>query len=187
MKVLIVDNYDSFTFNLKHYVEQFSDYVVVGRGSDIDVLNLDIYDKIILSPGPGLPAEHPILDKILSMYYFKKSILGVCLGHQAIASFFGARLINLNRVKHGVSSHVLHANNCKIFNKIPTSFEVGHYHSWVVSKDHFPKDLYITSENEEGIITSIRHRKYDLTGIQFHPESILTHYGLELLRNWLLD
>ena len=186
MKVLIVDNFDSFTYNLKHYIEQFSDLVVVLRGNKIDVLTLDEYDKIIISPGPGLPYEHKIINKLLSIYYKRKPILGVCLGHQSIAHFFGADLINLDNVKHGTSTNITHNNNCRLFKGLPKSFNVGHYHSWVISKDNFPNVLSITSENQEGIITSYTHKEYDLIGIQFHPESVLTDFGLDLLRNWVL-
>ena len=185
MKVLIVDNFDSFTYNLKHYVEQFSNHVIVLRSNEIDVLNLNEYDKIILSPGPGLPYEHRILNELLSIYHKNKSILGVCLGHQSIAHFFGADLINLDNVLHGTSTQITHNNNCRIFKGLPNTFQVGHYHSWTVSKDNFPDVLSITSENDEGIITSFKHKKYDLTGIQFHPESVLTDFGLDILNNWL--
>lgn len=187
MKVLIVDNFDSFTYNLKHYIEQFSDYVVVVRSNKIDLMNLNDFDKIILSPGPGLPFEHKILNKLLSIYHKEKSILGVCLGHQSIAHFFGADLFNLDKVMHGVSSQITHNNNCRIFKDLPNSFKVGHYHSWAVSKDKFPDVLSITSQNEEGIITSYKHNKYDIIGIQFHPESVLTDFGLDILNNWLID
>ena len=131
--------------------------------------------------------KRQILNKVLSEYSNNKSILGVCLGHQAIASYFGAKLLNLKEVKHGVASTIKHFNNCNIFNNIPDSFKVAHYHSWVVSKEYFPSDLTITSVNDEGIITSIRHNRLDITGLQFHPESILTDYGLLLLKNWLLN
>ena len=187
MKILIIDNQDSFTFNLKHYVQQFTNNVFVVRGDDCDLNCLRNYDKILISPGPGLPFEHPILKKVLDCYYDKKSILGVCLGQQAIADFFGARLENLRQVKHGVSSYITHSNNSVLFKNIPQSFKVGHYHSWVVSKNNFPQDLNITSVNEEGIITSISHRYYDIHGVQFHPESILTEYGLHLIKNWLIS
>ena len=186
MKVLIVDNKDSFTYNLKHYINQFTDDIDVLRGDVLDFDNIMNYDKIVLSPGPGLPAEHPVLEKLLEAFYDKKSILGICLGQQAIAEFFNAKLENLSTVQHGVTSKVAHFNNCKLFENIPNNFKIGHYHSWVVSKNNFPKELNITSENEEGIITSINHKKYDITAVQFHPESILTEHGLQLIKNWLL-
>mgnify|MGYP001244788646 CR=1 FL=1 len=186
MRVLIIDNNDSFTYNLKHYVEQFASQVVVFRGSKIDLDYIDKFDKIILSPGPGLPNEHPILNQVLDRYYNKKPILGICLGHQAIAEFFNADLVNLVRVKHGVTSIVKHFNNCLLFKGISENFKIGHYHSWVVSKINFPDELTITSLNNEGIITSLNHKKYDIKAIQFHPESILTENGLQLIMNWVL-
>ena len=186
MKVLIVDNKDSFTYNLKHYVSQFTTDISVIRGDEINLDEIDKYDKIILSPGPGLPSEYPILKSMLEVYYDKKSILGICLGQQAIAEFFNAKLENLTTVKHGVISEISHFNNCKLFKDIPSNFKIGHYHSWVVSKSNFPDELIITSENGEGIITSISHKKYDITAVQFHPESILTEHGLKLIKNWVL-
>jgi len=186
LRVLLIDNNDSFTYNLKHYIEHFVSEVVVYRGPEIDIDNVEQFDKIILSPGPGLPNEHPVLKQVLDRYYNKKPILGICLGQQAIAEFFNANLENLTTVKHGVTSMVSHFNNSKLFKDIPKSFKIGHYHSWVVSKINFPDELKITSENEEGIITSLTHKKYDITAVQFHPESILTEHGLQLIKNWVL-
>lgn len=186
MRVLIVDNKDSFTYNLKHYLNQFTDDVDVVRGNKINLDELEGYDKIILSPGPGLPEEHPVLEKILRVYHDKKPILGICLGQQAIAEFFNAKLENLKLVKHGITSEITHFDNCKLFTGIPENFKIGHYHSWIVSKNNFPNELRITSENEDGIITSINHKKYDITAVQFHPESILTEHGLQLIENWVL-
>jgi len=187
LKVLIVDNNDSFSYNLKHYVNQFTDDIDVVRGDEINIFTIVDYDKIILSPGPGLPSEHPILEKILEIYHSNKSILGICLGQQAIAEFFNAELENLENVKHGITSEITNFNNCKLFRNLPKNFKIGHYHSWVVSKNNFPEELNITSENEEGIVTSISHNIYDITAVQFHPESILTEHGLELIKNWVLD
>ena len=186
MKVLIVDNNDSFSYNLKHYVEQFSEEVKVKRGAKLDLTGIDKFDKIILSPGPGLPYEHPVLLQILDNFVAKKSILGICLGHQAIAEYFGATLANLEQVKHGVTSQLKQYKNCKVFLDLPEYFEVAHYHSWVVKKDGFPDCLLISSENKEEIITSFRHRTYDVTALQFHPESILTEHGLQMIKNWVL-
>ena len=187
MKVLIVDNQDSFTYNLKHYLHQFTEDVDVVRGNKLKLDDVAVYDKVIFSPGPGLPSEHPILYKILELYHTNKSILGICLGQQAIATFFNAELENLVNVKHGVTSQITHFNNCRLFSNIPQNFKVGHYHSWVVSRSDFPEDLNVTSENEDRIITSINHKAYDITAVQFHPESILTEYGIQLIRNWVLD
>ena len=186
MKILIIDNNDSFTYNLKHYVNQFANNVDVIRGERLSMQMIDSYDKIIFSPGPGLPKEHPILHKVLAQFYDKKPILGICLGQQAIAEFFNAKLENLPIVKHGITSAVTHFYNCKLFKDIPTTFKIGHYHSWIVSKSNFPSELTITSENEEGIITSINHKEYDITAVQFHPESILSEHGLQLIKNWVL-
>jgi anthranilate synthase component II len=186
LRVFLIDNNDSFTYNLKHYIEQFASEVVVSRGAEIELDDIEPFDKIILSPGPGLPNEHPILRKVLSRYYNQKPILGICLGQQAIAEFFNANLENLTTVKHGVTSMVKHFNNCKLFSDIPENFKIGHYHSWVVSKINLPDELTITSENEEGIITSLNHKKHDISAVQFHPESILTEYGLLLIKNWVL-
>ena len=186
MRVFLIDNNDSFTYNLKHYIEQFASKVVVFRGSEIDLDDIDQFDKIILSPGPGLPSDHPVLKQVLLRYYNQKPILGICLGQQAIAEFFNANLENLTTVMHGFSSIVKHFNNCKLFKDIPENFKIGHYHSWVVSKVNFPEELTITSENTDGIITSLCHKKYDITAVQFHPESILTEHGLQLVINWVL-
>ena len=186
MKILIVDNNDSFSYNLKHYVEQFSTEVNVIRGNKFDLNYLNKFDKIILSPGPGLPFEHPVIEQVLDKTVGCKSILGICLGHQAIAEYFGATLANLEQVKHGESSQLKQYKNCKVFRNMPEFLEVAHYHSWVVEKENFPDCLEISSENEEGIITSFRHKTYDITALQFHPESILTEYGLQMIRNWVL-
>ena len=186
MRVFLIDNNDSFTYNLKHYIELFASEVVVYRGAEIELDDIEQFDKIILSPGPGLPNEHPVLKQVLTRYYNQKPILGICLGQQAIAEFFNANLDNLKTVKHGVTSMVHHFDNCKLFKDIPKIFKIGHYHSWVVSKINFPEELTITSENEEGIITSLNHKKYDITAVQFHPESILTEHGSQLIKNWVL-
>ena len=168
-----------------HYVNQFTDFITVKRGDTLQISEVNKYDKIIFSPGPGLPKEHPILASILEQFHSCKPILGICLGHQAIAEYFGARLVNLSEVKHGVSSVLTHSDNCILFKNIKRNFMIGHYHSWVVSKKNFPKELEVTSENSEGLIMSIRHRRYDITALQFHPESILTQNGINLLENWL--
>ena len=187
MKVLIVDNKDSFTYNLKHYVSQFCTHVNVVRCDKLHLSQVLVYDKILFSPGPGLPKDYPILRHILTRFGSSKSILGICLGHQAIADFYGASLDNLDCPIHGVSTKIKHLNNCNLFNKIPISFQIGHYHSWVVSKKDFPEILEITSVNENGFIMSLRHKRYNIKSLQFHPESILTDFGLNLIENWLFD
>ena len=185
MKVIIIDNQDSFTYNLFHYVNTFIDNVDVFRANKINIEEIAKYDKIILSPGPGLPHEHPSLELIIERYYLDKSILGVCLGHQSIAKFFNAKIENMSCVKHGVQSVITHNNNCYLFNDLPKSFNIGHYHSWIVSKDLFPKSLIITSQNNDNFITSFKHIELDIRGVQFHPESVLTDCGLRMIENWV--
>ena len=185
MRILIIDNYDSFTHNLFHYVKQFEDNVVVVKNDKISLTEVEKYDKIILSPGPGLPDEHKNLKIIIKKYAPTKSILGVCLGHQAIAECFGARLKNLEDVLHGVKTKISFLNTDTLFKNIPNSIKVGHYHSWVIDEKTLPICFEVTSKNEDGIIMSIRHKEYDLKGVQFHPESILTEYGLLMIKNWI--
>ena len=187
MKVLIVDNNDSFTYNLKHYVSQFTEYVDVIRFNRVNLEDVSLYDKILFSPGPGLPNEYPILNHILSKYGHSRSILGICLGQQSIIEFFGGILYNLPVPLHGVTSKVRHLDNCSLYNGIPCVFRAAHYHSWVVSEDNFPKEFEVTSFNQDGLIMSVKHKSYDIKGVQYHPESILAEYGLQLIRNWLTD
>jgi len=185
LRILIIDNYDSFTHNLFHYVKQFEDNVDVVKNDKISLTEVEQYDKIILSPGPGLPDEHKNLKIIINKYTPTKSILGVCLGHQAIAECFGARLKNLEDVLHGVKTKISFLNTDSLFKNIPNSIKVGHYHSWVIDEKTLPSCFEVTSKNEDGIIMSIRHKEYDLKGVQFHPESILTEYGLLMIKNWI--
>ena len=187
MKVLIVDNKDSFTYNLKYYINNFCDDVDVVRCDKLQIEDVGVYDKILFSPGPGLPKEYPILNDILSKYGSSKSILGICLGQQAITEFYGGQLDNLSDAMHGIVSKINHLNNCSLYKNIPISFKIGHYHSWVVSNKDFPTELEITSVNESGLIMSVKHKKYDIKSVQFHPESILTEYGLQLIENWILS
>ena len=178
---------DSFTYNLKHYINLFCDDVDVIRCDKLLIESVCDYDKILFSPGPGLPSEYPILNDILSRYESSKSILGVCLGQQAIAEFYGCTLDLLPHPMHGVNSRIDHFNNCSLYNNLPVSFQIGHYHSWVVSDKNFSAELEITSIDEYGFIMSIKHRKYDIRAVQFHPESILTKKGLLLVKNWLFN
>jgi anthranilate synthase component 2 len=187
LKVLIVDNKDSFTYNLKHYINKFCNDVDVFRCNQFDIDALGRYDKILFSPGPGLPKEHPVLNAILNKYAHSKSILGICLGQQAIAKFYGGQLYNLSDAMHAIASRVKHLNNCSLYKNIPTSFQIGHYHSWVIANKTLPQELEITSVNEDGLIMSIKHKKYNIKAVQFHPESILTEYGLRLIENWLFN
>ena len=187
MRILILDNYDSFTYNLVHYVEQFCEDLTVKRNDEISLAEVEEFDAIILSPGPGLPEEYPILNEVLKVYGAHKSILGVCLGQQGIVEYFGGKLENLSEVKHGVSSELYHYDNCNLFANIDNKFLVGHYHSWVVSKDLLPNELEVTAVNSEGLIMAIKHRELDIKALQFHPESILTENGLQIIENWLKD
>lgn len=188
MRVLLLDNYDSFTWNLFHYLEMITEGEIdVRQNDEISIAEAGRYDRIILSPGPGLPDEAGITKEIISKYYFTKPILGVCLGHQAIGEVFGAKLKNLEKVKHGISSRLVVTDRSeKIFSGIDKEITIGHYHSWVVSKENFPAVLKITAEDENGNVMAIRHNNYNVCGVQFHPESVLTPLGLTLLKNWII-
>ena len=185
-KVVIIDNYDSFTFNLVHYLEDLNAEVTVFRNDEFELVEIDTFDKIILSPGPGMPDEAGLLKEVITTYASSKSILGICLGHQAIAEVFNSKLINLKSTLHGVSSKVTVLDKSELlFYKIPNQFNIGHYHSWVIEPDAISDDLIITSVDEEGNIMSIKHKEFDVRGVQFHPESIMTEYGKKILKNWL--
>lgn len=191
MKLLVFDNYDSFTYNLVHLVEKLIHVKVdVYRNDQIALEQVKDYDKIILSPGPGIPVEAGLLLPLIKEYAATKSILGVCLGHQAIGEAFGGQLINLSTVYHGVATPVKVLNDgaqpkSYLFNGLPQEIEVGRYHSWVVSKDGFPAELEITAEDESGMIMGLQHKSYDVQGVQFHPESVLTPKGEAIIKNWL--
>lgn len=186
MKILVFDNYDSFTYNLVHLIKAlgYTD-LEVHRNDKISLEDIKKFDKILLSPGPGIPSEAGLLHDVIKVYAPTKSILGVCLGHQAIGEVFGGTLTNLEKVYHGIAieTKVLAAD--PLFNKIPETFKTGRYHSWVVDRKDFPEVLEITAEDDLGKIMALRHRQYDVRGVQFHPESILTEYGEDLMRNWL--
>jgi anthranilate synthase component 2 len=184
-KIALIDNYDSFTFNLVHYLEDLNCTITVFRNDEFDLEELKNFDAILLSPGPGIPSESGILLDVIKTYASNKKILGICLGHQAIGEVFGATLRNLNTVYHGVANTVTQTGNESLFNNLPPQFQVGRYHSWVINKDDFPVALEITSLSENGDIMSIRHKQFNLKGIQFHPESILTPFGKTILSNWL--
>lgn len=191
MKILIFDNYDSFTYNLVHVVEKIiHGKVDVYRNDKISLEMINDYDKIILSPGPGLPCESGLLLSLIKEYASSKSILGVCLGQQAIAESFGGNLINLTTVFHGVATKIIVNQNRTIaendiFTSLPGELEAGRYHSWIVSKENFPGDLEVTAEDENGFIMALRHKTLDVQGVQFHPESVLTPLGEKIMRNWL--
>lgn len=183
--ILVIDNYDSFTYNLVHYLQDLGCHVTVKRNDKLSLEEVARYDKILLSPGPGIPDEAGLLKPIIEKYGKSKSILGICLGQQAIAEVFGGSIENLNTVYHGVSTRIQRINEDKILYKnIPDILEVGRYHSWVVSKE-LPQELEVTSVDDNGEIMSLRHTKYDVRGVQYHPESILTPMGKQLLQNWV--
>ncbi len=188
MRILVFDNYDSFTYNLVHLVEKLAPVKVeVYRNNEIPLEKVKDYDKIILSPGPGVPSEAGLLLPLIKEYAATKTILGVCLGHQAIGEAFGGTLTNLSEVYHGVALPChLSSANCPLFNNMPESFDVGRYHSWVVNKEGLPTELEITAEDDNGFIMAMQHTTYDIQGVQFHPESVLTPLGEVIMKNWLM-
>lgn len=194
MKILVFDNYDSFTYNLVHLVEKIiGGKVDVVRNDQMPLEKAEAYDRIILSPGPGIPSEAGLLLPLIKKYASSKSILGVCLGHQAIGEAFGGKLINLSKVYHGVASpvniiereRVLPAANADLFKGLHDGFMAGRYHSWVIDPSGFPDSLEVTATDASGYIMALRHRRYDILGVQFHPESVLTPDGELIMRNWL--
>ena len=185
MKVLVIDNYDSFTYNLVHYLEDLGCEVTVKRNDQLTLDEVDAFEKIVLSPGPGIPDEAGLLKAIIKTYAPTKSILGVCLGQQAIAEVFGGTLINLKTVYHGVATKVTSCvNDESLFNGLDKTIDVGRYHSWVVDPN-LPDVLEATSYDENGQVMSLRHKVYDLKGVQYHPESVLTPHGKKILENWI--
>ena len=185
-KIALIDNYDSFTYNLLHYLEQLNATVTVFRNDAFELEDLEIFDKILLSPGPGIPDEAGQLKLIILRYSKTKSILGICLGQQAIGEFFGGSLVNLEKVQHGVTTHIRQTEaKDYIFKGLPNSFDVGRYHSWIVSNDNFPSTLEITATDDNDQIMALRHRELDVRGVQFHPESILTPFGKKIIKNWI--
>ena len=185
-KIIVIDNYDSFTYNLVHYLEDLNCEVTVYRNDEFDIEELQKFDKILLSPGPGIPDEAGLLKEVIKAYAATKSILGVCLGQQAIAEVFGGSLINLEKVYHGVATNIkIQVQDEPLFKGLESEIEVGRYHSWVVNPNDFPEVLEITSLDENGQIMSLRHRTFDVRAVQFHPESILTPHGKKILENWV--
>lgn len=184
MKILVIDNYDSFVFNLVHILHEIGfNQIDVRKNDQIQLHEVAHYDKILLSPGPGLPIDAGMMPKIIKTYGANKSILGVCLGHQAIAESFGGLLINLKEPLHGITSEINVLKTDYLFDKIPTSYKIGHYHSWVVAHD-LPAELECIATDPHHNIMAIRHKSYDLRGVQFHPESVLTEHGIQLIYNW---
>ena len=182
---VIIDNYDSFTYNLVHLIKELGLNVTVVRNNQFSLEDWNTYDRIVLSPGPGIPSEAGLLLDVIKHYAGIKPILGVCLGHQAIGEVFGAKLKNLSDVFHGVTTKTTQIVDTPLFEGLPKHFQVGRYHSWVVEKEHFPNCLEIIAESKEGLIMALRHRTYNIYGIQFHPESVLTPDGKKIMANWL--
>ena len=190
-KILVFDNYDSFTYNLVHLVEKIThEKVDVFRNDEISLERVNEYDKIILSPGPGIPSEAGLLLPLIKLYAATKSILGVCLGHQAIGEAFGGTLTNLSKVYHGVATPITRVGHSQrlahpVLEGLPDKIIVGRYHSWIISDENFPAELEVTARDDNGYIMALQHKTYDVQGVQFHPESVLTPDGETILRNWL--
>ena len=186
MKILVLDNYDSFTYNLVYIVRQlgYGEQMDVFRNDKISLEGAAPYDKILLSPGPGIPSEAGIMPELLTKYASTKSILGVCLGHQAIGEAFGGSLINLSEVLHGVASKVAVQKDL-LFEEIPDTFSIGRYHSWVIDESTLSPDLEVIARTPDQQIMAVRHKEFDVRGVQFHPESILTENGVKIMQNWL--
>ena len=185
MKIVIIDNYDSFTYNLSHLVKELGADVTVVRNDQFELPELEQFDKIILSPGPGIPEEAGLLLNVIRTYKGRKPMLGVCLGHQAIGEVFGAKLINLSDVYHGVQTEGTQLGNDPIFDGLPERIKMGRYHSWAVDNSTLPSCLEVTATTDDGMIMDLRHKDYDIHGIQFHPESVLTPDGRTIVDNWL--
>ena len=186
MKILVFDNYDSFTYNLVQMIKELTSASVdVFRNDEIALEEIKNYDKILLSPGPGIPSESGLLLPLIKEYAATKSIFGVCLGQQAIAEAFGGSLTNLSKVYHGIATDVQVIKASKLFEGLPKQFKVGRYHSWVVNETDLPKELIITSKDEDGFIMSLEHEHLDVKGVQYHPESVLTPEGVKIIANWL--
>ena len=186
MNILILDNYDSFTYNLVQYTEELLGRgVTVCRNNEITLSEVNKFDGIILSPGPGLPRNAGIMPELILEFATTKNILGICLGHQAIGEAFGGRLKNLNSVYHGIKTPVTITHEEELFHRVPRRIEVGRYHSWVIDRNNFPSDLQITALDDDDEIQAIAHKTHQIRGVQFHPESIMTHYGRQMLDNFL--
>ena len=185
MKIVIIDNYDSITYNLSHLVKELGAEFTVLRNDSFPIEELETYDKILLSPGPGIPKEAGLLLEVIRTYAGKKPILGVCLGEQAIGEVFGGKLTNLSEVYHGIQSPIRITASNYLFEGLPEEILVGRYHSWVIDRENFPDALEITAVSQEGYIMALRHKDFDVQGIQFHPESVLTPDGKKIISNWL--
>ncbi|NIJ56155.1 anthranilate synthase component II [Dyadobacter arcticus] len=186
MKILVLDNYDSFTYNLVYILRELNDQVTIFRNDKINLEDVAEYDKILLSPGPGIPSEAGIMHDLIYEYGPQKSILGICLGHQGIGEVYGAKLENMTDVLHGIADTAFVTDPTeRIFNGLPTEIKVGRYHSWTVIPESFTDDLTITALDQMGRVMGLSHKKFDVKGLQFHPESVLTEHGKVMLQNWL--
>ncbi|MBX7203208.1 MAG: aminodeoxychorismate/anthranilate synthase component II [Bacteroidia bacterium] len=185
-RILLIDNYDSFTWNLVHllYIAG-AEKVDVVRNDQVQPGQPDEYDKLVFSPGPGIPEEAGMMCELIRSYADKKPILGVCLGHQAIGEVFGSKLLNLSNVYHGVATDIMHQSDDYLFQGVPEVFKAGRYHSWVIDENQFSPELRITARDKDGWIMAVAHQRYDVRGLQFHPESILTAYSEPIIKNWL--
>ena len=186
MKLLLIDNYDSFTYNIVQLIEQCSigDFIML-KNDELKHIETGAFDKVIISPGPGIAVEAGDLNDFVRRFYKDKSMLGICLGHEAIAELFDAKLVRMPSPWHGIQGPGYVIKNSRIFEGLPSQFSIGHYHSWIIDRETLPEQLVVTMEDDQGRIMAIEHRKYDLTGLQFHPESVMTEYGLEMMKNWL--
>ncbi len=186
MTVLVLDNYDSFTYNLVHIIRELGYEYEVHRNDKISVDDVNRFDKVLLSPGPGIPDEAGIMKEVIKKYGPTKSILGVCLGHQGIAEVYGAKLYNIKNVLHGVTSQIeVIDNSSKLFNAIPKNFRITHYHSWAVVPESINGNLKVTAINQAGLVMAFSHTQFDVHGVQFHPESVMTEHGKQFMLNWL--
>ena len=188
MKILVVDNYDSFTFNLVHLLHECGIEPTVWRNDKFELADVEQFDKILLSPGPGIPSEAGLLLDVIKTYAATKSILGVCLGMQAMGEVFGGSLYNLSYPVHGRATDMQVLDQDEVlFESLPQTFKVGRYHSWAVSREGLPEEIKVTAKDTEGVIMALRHTSYDVRGVQFHPESVLTEYGIQMIKNWLKE
>lgn len=187
MKILVIDNYDSFVYNLVHILYNLGvNDIEIRKNDKIDIEEVNEFDKILLSPGPGIPSNAGIMPEIIRKYSATKSILGICLGHQAIAENFEGELNNLTTPLHGIASELSIIKEDYLFNNIPEKFKIGHYHSWVVNTP-LPKDLEVLAYDKDGNVMALKHRQYDVRGVQFHPESVLTEHGIQIIKNWITN
>lgn len=187
MRILVIDNYDSFVHNLVHILENIEDSeITIVKNDKVSLSEVEKYDKILLSPGPGIPSEAGLMTDVIKKFYKTKSILGVCLGHQALGEFFGFNLKQLSQPLHGISTEITTICNSKLFKGMPLKFRVGHYHSWVIEpKDFSEHQIEIIACDDNGRVMAIQHKQLPIYGVQFHPESILTEYGKVIISNWM--